>query len=88
MTTLTTGHSIAHASTGRRTGRFIVTGWRERRWNSARFTIERDATAVGGSVATIVENADWPTAWEYLTPTFGIDTESILRSALPVKESS
>jgi hypothetical protein len=58
-----------------RDGVFTVTGWRETRWGTARFTI-RDAD---GNVVFL--NADWPTAWAWLAEQDLID--SALRHALP-----
>lgn len=75
---------VHYAGRGRRSGRFVVTGWRERKSNTARFTVKRDSTATtGGKVVTLVEDASWDDSWAILVPVFGRDTEDVLRSALP-----
>jgi len=64
-------------------GTLWIYGWRETRWATARFTIERDESRHGGPVRSLTRNADWQTAWHVLAPIIGLDTEAVLRAALP-----
>jgi hypothetical protein len=70
--------TIEHSATAR----YLVSGTRDARWNTARFTIERDASASGGTVETIATSVSWEDAWWLLAPTFGRATDDILRAAL------
>ena len=64
-------------------GTLWVYGWREPRWLTARFTIERDESRYGGAVVPLAQRVDWTTAFRLLAMFLGRDTEATLRSALP-----
>lgn len=66
-------------------GTYWLTGSREPRWQTARFTLMLDMDVCGKDVPLpILENADWPTTWKALVARFKANrVEGMMRETLP-----
>lgn len=67
-------------------GMYVLTGWREPAWGTARFSLILMDFVKDDKV--VFENADWPTAWTVMAGTLykASRLADLLHSVLPVIE--